>query len=143
MTVEAQLVLIICMTSILAFFSQEFSELIKKIFNIKGAKLVLPLAFASALVLFNNELVVAGLAHIEDHITLLFAWIMYIMPYKQYSVYVVLVLLLTILSVGPVILLNMLSIKKTHKPYAHPYLVSTLIWIICVDILVFPPIFYH
>jgi hypothetical protein len=53
------------------------------------------------------------------------------------------VILLTAVSLVPVGVLHFFSYRNTHKPFAHPYLVSTLIWIISAVLLVSLPRLYN
>ena len=140
MSGEVQLILIICLIAVLAFFSQEISGTLKKIFAIKGAKLFLPLALASWFVVANDSLVLSGLSYVEGILSTIYLPIMHIVPSNKYVMDVVEVLFIMFLTMGPVIALNFWSIKKTYKPYPYPYLLSTLIWIVSVSLLVILPI---
>lgn len=142
MTKEVALLLFVCLTAILAFFSQEFYRTFKKIFALRGAKLILPLAFASWFVYFGDDIVLSSLYYVRDVLNNMVALFLYIMPNTRYTSGLVLIFILSLFSIGPVALLHYLSYRKTHKPYAHPYLVSTLLWIIGAALLVALPGLY-
>lgn len=137
------LVFVICIAAIFCFFSQEFIEFFKKIFAIRGVALILPLVFASYIVFNYDYLVLWFLLYIRDYLNAINDFFLRITPQKKYTADAVLVLLLTLVSVGPVVLLNLWSQKKAFKPFAYPYLVSTLIWVIAATVLISLPALYH
>lgn len=130
-----QLVLIVCIASIFCFFIQEFIGLFKRIFSIKGVKIILPLAFASGLVYLNTPFIVWHLYFIQDVLDSALLNLMYFIPFHTAKELVALIMLLTLLAVLPSALLHLHSKKFHNKPYGHPYLVSTLIWVITVILL--------
>jgi len=137
------LVLIVCIAAIFCFFSQEFIQLLKKIFAIRGVLLLLPLALASWFVFNYDYLVLWGLYYIRDVLNHMNGLLINALPEKQYSADIILIVLLTAFSVVPVAILNLLSYRKTHQPYSHPYLVSTLLWLIGAILLVSLPALYN
>jgi hypothetical protein len=136
------LVLVICVAAIFCFFSQEFTRAFKKIFAIKGATLILPLAIASWFVFTFDYLVLWALLYIREVLDNMNQFLIRVLPEKKYSSDIILIVLLTLTSVGPVIILNILSYRKTHKPYPYPYLLSTILWIIGAILLVSLPALY-
>lgn len=130
-----QLVLIVCIASIFCFFIQEFIGLFKRIFAIKGVKIILPLAFASWLVYLNIPFIVWHLYFIQDVLDSALLYLMYFIPLHAGKESIALIILLTLLAVLPSVLLNLYSKKYHHKPYTYPYLLSTFIWVITVILL--------
>ena len=143
MTGMLVLFLAICATSILCLFSQEFNRLLKKIFAIKGAKLILPLALGSVCALVYDNLVIDLLFYFRDKLNSMLSFLNYIAPQYKYTSDVILIILLTGVTLIPVGILHFFSYRKTHRPYPHPYLVSTLIWIIAVVMLISLPRLYN
>lgn len=133
------LVLIVCCAAIIIFFSQEFKRLFKKIFAIRGAKLVLPLAVASWFVFTYSDVVNEGLLAIQDKLNLMNNFLLMLFPTFSLTADLILIILLTMVSVGPVLLIHWYFMKKYYKPFPYPYLLSTLIWIICAFVLVSLP----
>lgn len=143
MTGMLTLFLVLCCTAILCLFSQEFNRLLKKVFKVRGAKLVIPLALGSTFVFMYDDLVIDLLYYFRDKLNTMVAFLNYIFPHYQYTSDIILVILLTAVSLVPVGVLHFFSYRNTHKPFAHPYLVSTLIWIISAVLLVSLPRLYN
>lgn len=133
------LALLVCLAAIFCFFAQEFNRVFKRIFDIKGIKLFLPLALGSWLVYNYDFLFLEVLYFIRDKLNALNEFLIYVFPNNSYVNEAILIFILTVVSVGPVILLHVYSYRKTNKPFAHPYSLSTLIWIICAILLVSLP----
>lgn len=133
------LFLVICCTAIFCFFSQEFNRLFKKIFAVRGAKLILPLAIGSYVVYTFDFLILDILFYIRDKLNTIVTFLNHTLPHSPHTEDMILIILLTAVSLVPVGILHFLSYRKTHKPYPHPYLVSTLIWIICAILLISLP----
>jgi hypothetical protein len=137
------LVIVVCITAGLGFFSQELNQLFKKIFSIKGAPLLLPLALGSWVVVVAGNVVIYLLNDVRAHLNKINQFLLNLIPQGQYSEELILIFLLTCLSIIPVIVLNILSYRKSYKPYEHPYLLSTLIWIVSSILLVSVPVLYQ
>lgn len=137
------LVLIVCLAAIISFFSQEFKSVFKKIFDVKGMKLFLPLILGSWFVFTYDYVVLEVLFYIRDKLNGMNTFLIEILPHQQYIADVILIFLLTLVSVGPVALLHYLAYRKTNQPYPHPYLVSTLIWIVSATLLISLPALYN
>jgi hypothetical protein len=138
-----ELVVIVCLVAIVGFFSQEFRSIFKRIFELKGMTLLLPLALGSWFVFSYDVLVLEALLYIRDKLNVMNNCLIETLPHNQYIADVILIFLLTLVSVGPVYLLNFLSFRRTNQPFAHPYLVSTLTWIISATLLVSLPALYY
>lgn len=129
------LALVILFTAIMVFFSHEFIGTFKKIFGIKGAKLLIPLGLASWLIYNFDYLFIWAIYYIREVLQVFLSFLTYIMPFQKYAASVALIILLTVVSVLPVLLLDLVKRKRTYKGYAYPYLTSTLILIFCTIIL--------
>lgn len=135
----ATLVLLVCIAAIFCFFSQEFMRLFKKILAVKGVLLLLPLALASWFVFNYEHLVLLFLYYVRDVLNHINNFLTGLMPSTPYTTAIILIVLLTAISVAPVLLMNIWYYKKTYKPAPHPYLISTLIWIISSILLITLP----
>ncbi|KGP63376.1 hypothetical protein EP47_02170 [Legionella norrlandica] len=129
------LALVILLAAIVVFFSQELIGIIKKIFAVKGVKLIVPLGVASWLIYNFDYLFLWVMYYIREVLQVLLSLLTFIIPLGQYSGVVALIILLATLSVVPVLLVDLVIRKKTYKEYAYPYLTSTLIFILCTMIL--------
>lgn len=130
------LALVIFSASILILFSQEFIRTFKKILAIKGAKLLLPLALGSWLVISFDYLFLWAIFYISEILIDVVRFLARLLPFEQFALPIVQIILLTVISVVPVFLLDIYLLKKTYKHYAYPYLTSTLVWIIIALILI-------
>ena len=129
MTGMFTLFVITCCASIICLFSQEFTRLFKKIFAVKGMKLILPL-------------VLEFLFYIRDKLNNMVVFLNANLPQYKYTSDFILVFILTAVTLAPVGILHYLSYRKNHTPFVHPYLLSTLIWIISVALLISLPRLY-
>ncbi|KTD67157.1 hypothetical protein Lste_3363 [Legionella steelei] len=130
------LALVILFGAILVFFSEEFGKTIKKLFAIKGAKLIIPLFLVSWLIFSFDFWVLWAILYLRDMLHAVLNFLVQIMPFQKWAVQVVQVFMLTFLSVVPVLILNFISQKKTFKSYKHPYLTSGIIWILSVVLII-------
>lgn len=129
------LALVVLVFSIIVFFSQEFIRMIKKVFGITGAKIILPLLICSWAIYTFDEWFLWAIYYTRDVLQLAVAWIMRLLPFQKWAQSVALILLLTILSVVPSLFMQWLTFKKRYKEYKYPYLTSTIIWITCSVLL--------
>lgn len=134
------LALIIFFSSILVVFSKEFIQLFKKIFSIKGSKLVIPLLIVSWVIYSFNVLFLSLLFYLREVLNNIVLFIVKMVPFHQGATSFSLIILLTLLSTVPIIIIDIFSRRrkgyKRYTRYKHPYLTSTLIWIIVVFLLV-------
>lgn len=131
---------VVFFAAIITFFSQEFIRVFKKIFAIKGAKLLIPLAVASWFMYSYDYLALAAISYYREALNAVATFLTDIIPLGSASSYVAFILLLTIISVVPVFVLDWFHRKKNYKPYPFPYTTSSLIWIINALILIISPI---
>lgn len=120
----------------IAFFSQEIHKILKKIFAIRGMPLFLPLTLASIIVYEFQPLAVTLLHFLSNHLLQFYYLIIKLLPSSAYTDSLACIIVLTLVSIVPVFILQWYAYKKTQKAYPHPYLVSTLIWIISVLLLI-------
>ena len=130
------LALVIFAAAIMILFSQEFIRTFKKIFAIKGAKLLLPLFIGSWLVLNFDYLCLWGFYYYQEILNAIAVFFAGLIPIQSIARPLVLIIILTLISVVPVVLLDLYLVKKTFKHYEYPYLTSTLIWIITATMFI-------
>jgi len=122
--------------AIFVFFSQEFISTFKKIFAIKGAPLILPLAAASLVIYSFDYWCLLAVYYYRQVLNSMVSFLTMLIPLGQISSYIAAILVLTFISVIPVLVLDLVSRKKTYKPYPYPYLTSSIIWLISAFILI-------
>ncbi|CEG57579.1 hypothetical protein [Legionella fallonii] len=128
---------VVFFAAIITFFSQEFIRMFKKIMDIKGAKLVLPLLAASWLMLSYDYWALWVVYYFREVLNWLVRMLTYIIPFGQVSSYIACIIVLTILPLAPVFGFDLLIYrKKNFKPYPHTYLVSSCIWLVCALALI-------
>jgi hypothetical protein len=130
-----KLAAVVFVAAIAVFFAQEFIRLFKRVFEIKGALLVLPLALASYLVYALEAWVHLGLLYYRDHLLKGLSFLLSFLPAQNWVYPVLVVLLLTFVSVAPVLAWDFYSLKKTHKHYPYPYVTSTIVWLVSALVL--------
>lgn len=131
MDILLTLAAVILAAAIVVFFSHEFAGVFKKIFAIKGAKLVLPLALASYIV-YQFELWVS--------------WALYYFREVMQNILNVLnvlfpntiseILLLMLLSIGMKIILDLIASKRSYKPYVYTNVSILFFWLVSVFVLI-------
>lgn len=122
--------------AIFVFFSQEFISTFKKIFAIKGAPLILPLAGASFIIYNFNYWCLLTFYYYRQVLNGMVSFLTMLIPLGQVSSYIAAILVLTFISVVPVLVLEWVFRKKTYKPYPYPYLTSSIIWLISAFTLI-------
>lgn len=130
------LALVILLGSIIVLFSEEFIKSFKKLWAIKGAKLLLPLFAASWFIYTFDFLFVWVIFYLIEFLHDTLAFLIRLMPFEQGAKSVALVILLTFFSVVPVLIIDFFIRRKNYKGYPYPYITSSLIWIFCVALLI-------
>ncbi|MFI4919546.1 MAG: hypothetical protein ACHP65_08320 [Legionellales bacterium] len=125
----------ICSAIIMAF-SQEFYGLFKKIAEIKGALLLLPLALASWAVYAFDYWLLWAVYYGRECLQVVLTFLVYLIPFKQGALSVAIILLLTLSSVAPIFLLDWYLKKQKYATYPYPYVTSAIIWLVCAMLLV-------
>lgn len=130
------LALVVLISSIVVFFSDEFIKIFKKIFAIKGVMLLLPLFVASWLIYNFNFWFLWTIFYAREVLHDVLNFLVRITPFQKGAVLVDLVIMLTFLSVVPVLILDIISRRKNFKRYQHPYALSSFIFILSVFLLI-------
>ena len=130
------LAVVVFFASIFVFFSQEFIRTFKRLFAIKGAKLILPLAAASWFVYKFELWVLWAIYYYREVLLNMVTLVTHILPFKRAAPGIALILVLTLLSVVPVFIADFIFKKRTFRPYPYPYLTSSLIWVLNAVVLV-------
>ncbi|MCE0723154.1 MULTISPECIES: hypothetical protein [Legionella] len=130
------LALVVLLSSILVFFSEEFIKAFNKLFAIKGAKLLIPMFAASWLIYTFTFWCLWAIFYLREMLHEILNFLVRIMPFQQGAVSAVLIFMLTFLSVVPVLILDILSRRKRFKGYQYPYVTSGVIWILSVFLLI-------
>ncbi|HHT0592621.1 TPA: hypothetical protein ACTXXA_001587 [Legionella anisa] len=130
------LAMVVLLSSILVFFSEEFIKAFNKFFAIKGAKLLVPMFAASWLIYTFSFWCLWAIFYVREILVEVLNFLVRIMPFQNGAVSVVLIFMLTFLSVVPVLILDIFSRRKKFKGYEYPYVTSGVIWLISVFLLV-------
>lgn len=130
------LALVVLLSAIIVFFSEEFIALFKKFFAIKGAKLFLPLFAASWFIYSFNFWVLWAIFYVREILHDVLDFLVRIMPFQKGAQSVALVFMLTVLSVIPVLILDVLKRRKSFKGYQYPYATSGFILLLSVFMLI-------
>ncbi|WP_392538575.1 hypothetical protein [Legionella sp. 227] len=128
--------LVVLFGVVMVLFSEEFSKSLKKLWAIKGARLLLPLFAASWFIYTFDFLFVWVIFYLSKFLHDILAFLIKLMPFQQGAESIALVILLTFFSVVPVLIIDFFTRKKTYKSYPYPYITSTLIWILCIVLLI-------
>ncbi len=128
--------MVVLLSSILVFFSEEFIKAFNKFFAIKGAKLLVPMFAASWLIYTFSFWCLWAIFYVREILVEVLNFLVRIMPFQNGAVSVVLIFMLTFLSVVPVLILDIFSRRKKFKGYQYPYVTSGVIWLISVFLLV-------
>nr|HAT8712897.1 hypothetical protein [Legionella jordanis] len=126
--------LVVLGCAIVVMFSAEFARGFKKLFNISGMKLLLPLIFASALVVYYEYWISWGLLITKWLLHQAAAYLSKLFPFMQ-GIGVAEVLLLWMLSTVPVLALDFWMKKQTFEPFRYPFITSLIIWLLAAILL--------
>ena len=128
--------LVVLFGVIMVLFSEEVSKSFKKLWAIKGARLLLPLFAASWFIYTFDFLFVWVIFYLRGFLHDTLTFLIRLMLFQQGATSVALVTLLTFFSVVPVLIIDFFTRKKNYKSYQYPYITSTIIWIFCVVLLI-------
>ncbi|MFC3908138.1 hypothetical protein ACFORL_03470 [Legionella dresdenensis] len=132
------LALLVVLASIFVFFSQEFSNMAKKLFSIFWIRLLLPLILASIVVARYELWILVGAVYLKNMIDNAVAVLASLLPYQSGSVATIKILLLLLLTLVPGFALDYYSVRKTYVPYKHTWIVMVLIWLFVLIFLLVP-----
>lgn len=124
-----EMALIILISSILVFFSEEWGNLFKKIFAIRGVKLFVPLIMASWLIVDYEPWLLKGLLGIKYVLHAIINALQSIMPSWSITPSLLTVLVLMLVSVLPVIGVDYLIRRKSPLGYRHKIQTCLILWI--------------
>lgn len=128
--------LVVVGCAIVVFFSQEFGNAFKKLFAIRGMKLLLPLILATGLIVDYEHWVLWGLLHLQailqGFVTLFAGWL----PFQKGADSIAKILILFVSSILPVFAINVWLKKKTYHSFKHAYVISALIWLLVAILLI-------
>ena len=116
--------------AIVIFFSQEFINLFKWIFEIKGAKVVVPLAAASLLIYTFDYWFLWLLIYYHSFLQEILLFLVKPFSLDSWAPIIFKIIVLTFISLVPVWIVDFLFQKRTMQPYPYPYVTITLIWIV-------------
>lgn len=129
------LTLVILLAAIIVFFSQEFIQIFKTIFAIKGVMLFLPLFIVSWLIFTFDYWTLQVISYCQQILSEILTFLVSIMPFSFMAEHVSLIMILTSVSVLPVYLLDLIMRKKYFKGYQYPNVTSIIIFIITALLL--------
>lgn len=128
---------LIVLLSIAVFFSSEFGAFFKKVFEIPGMILVLPLTGASAIVVSYDYALWYVLEKLQHAFTIISERLAHLLPGGEASMPISQIISLFMLSCVPVwIMLVRAKFKKIPEPQSNPYLVSAFFWALGMVFLV-------
>ncbi|MGL5741121.1 MAG: hypothetical protein ACRCXC_00490 [Legionella sp.] len=130
------LAMVVLFSSIVVFFSDDFIKLFKNLFAIKGVSLFLPLFVASWLIYSFYLWFLWAVFYLRDDLHEALTFLTGIMPFQRGAESVALIVMLSVLSIVPVVILDIISRKKTYKGYRFPYTTSSIVLILCVFLLI-------
>tara|TARA_Y100000588_G_C14213616_1_gene907793 strand:+ start:778 stop:1206 length:429 start_codon:yes stop_codon:yes gene_type:complete len=126
--------LVVLMTSIIVFFSQEFGKTGRKIFSIPGAKLFLPLVLASIIIELNEPLIYWLMLRLKENYH---AFTRYLSSATGFSVPFVDIFLIFLITMFPIVLLRLWEIRR-NMPESRPITthIGVFIWVILAIVLI-------
>ncbi|OCH96975.1 hypothetical protein A8135_04910 [Legionella jamestowniensis] len=126
--------LVVFSCAILVFFSQEWANFLKKMFAIRGMKLLLPLFIVSLLVVYYEIWVSWGLLRIKWGLHYLAAIIESWLPIT-FALFIANLILLMGLAVLPVALANIWIKHKSFESFKYAFVTSMIIWLLVAILL--------
>ncbi|KTC77035.1 hypothetical protein [Legionella brunensis] len=132
MLLTVALVVVCC--AIVVMFSQEFANFFKRIFAIRGMKLLLPLILASTLVVYYDPWVSWGLLQTKRILHTAAATIANWLSFKE-ALIVANIIILMGLAVLPVAIANFWIKHKSFEPFRFAFITSMVIWLIVAILL--------
>lgn len=130
------MVILVVLASIVIFFSEELSKVLKKIIKIKGASLILPLFFASWFVVYYDARFSYALLAIQRSLNQFILSVAQAFPFKWGAVSLATFFFLTSFSALPVYVFYEVAVRKKmrHAEY-WVSLAYALLWIILMFFL--------
>lgn len=129
---------VIFIAAIVVFFSDEIISFIKRVFEIRGALLLLPLVVASWAAYAFSDLFLWLIHFYREFFHTLVSLLAHLFPFTQYADQISTVILFTAIAIGPVVLWDIATNKRAFKWYRYSYFASSLVWIITVFVMIVP-----
>lgn len=127
---------VVFFASIFIFFSQEFIRGIKRIFEIKGAKTVIPLAIASWLIYTFDYWFLWLVIYYRTIVREVLLFLVKPFSLDSWAPAIFTILVLTLIAVVPVWIIEFIYHKRTRHHYPYPNITSAIIWIVTAVIIV-------
>lgn len=122
------LAMVVFCGSIVAFFSEEIVGVIKRIFELPLAKLLIPLVIVTTIIVFYEPWILFGLIEFKKMIHALAFKISSYISLKE-SIFIAHILLLFFFSIGPVLLIQVIKKRKSYEPFSYSFITSFIIWL--------------
>ncbi|KTD20534.1 Uncharacterised protein [Legionella lansingensis] len=128
------LALLVLFCAIVVFFSNEFANFFKKLFAIRGMKLLLPLILATTLIVLYEHWVSWGVLYAR--------WLLHVavttmanrFPFPG-SLLITKILILMVLAVLPVVVIDFLEKRRRFEPFRYSFITSMIIWLVVAMLL--------
>ena len=123
-------------TAIIGFFSQEFVRLFRRIFSIRGMKLILPLLIASLVV--ESDVIWGGflLSSLRTMLVSFEHTLIAVFHFPSAARFVIRVIFLTLVAVAPVCVVVIAAWKKNGSTGIQgAYWISGFFWVVSVLVL--------
>lgn len=135
-----ELASVVLVSSILVFFSEEWGNLLKKLFAIRGMKLFIPLIIANCVLIVYQpwvSIVLIGIQHILHQLQ---QAISNLIPWQMGAQQMAGILILFLLTLIPVWILNYWFKRRSYLGFRRRRLTLLLIWLFCAIVLIVPPV---
>jgi hypothetical protein len=128
--------ILVLVSSIFAFFADEFGRMFKKIYAVPGVKLLLPLLVASWLILFYEAFGLWLLLRTQKALYELTHLVAAVLPFESNALIFTHVLFLSCLGILPVLFFRWKARRKTsYLATPKTYWLGLILWIIAAILL--------
>ena len=129
------LTLMIFISAIILFFSKEFKNMFKKLFAIPGMPLLLPLFFATLVVIDYETQILWGILILISALQSLVLTVSQWFSFGKISLTIVSILVLMIISLLPVFALEWWVRQRSYRAFHYGYIITAIIWLIVMIFL--------
>lgn len=133
------LLLLILGAAILIFFSTEFAGMAKRILDLPGMKLCLPLVLISWLIERYAFWVLWGLLWLQKGLWDTQAYLSEVFSFSRFKMEMAQGSLLLLAAMIPFLLLRWLKKRKPYNPSNRIWFYSTLVWLVVAILLLIKP----
>lgn len=123
--------LVVFISAIVVFFSKEFVDFIKKIMKIRGMNLLLPLIFATYLIVFFEGGSYWVLTKIQALLLTIVAKLSLLLPNFLANL-----LIMMAIPFIPTLILNAWTQRKTYSNFEHDRLMILILWLFTTLLLI-------